>query len=147
MLLIGYGNPGRGDDGLGPALAERLESGAPPELTVDSDYQLTVEHAFDLAAYDAVIFADAAVVGAGPFFYRPLQPRSPRSFTTHSLAPEAVLYLARTLFQANTEAYVLGIRGYEFGLFRESLSAAAERNLESACTFVLGLFPFSGTRR
>ncbi|WP_022948171.1 homospermidine synthase [Methylohalobius crimeensis] len=26
VLVLGYGNPGRGDDGLGPALVERLES-------------------------------------------------------------------------------------------------------------------------
>ncbi len=30
ILLIGYGNPGRGDDGLGPLLAARIEALAIP---------------------------------------------------------------------------------------------------------------------
>jgi len=144
VLLIGYGNPGRADDGLGPALVERLRCDGCPGVILDSDNQLTVEHAYDLAPHQTVVFADAAMRGQAPFTFRLLEAREPRSFTTHSLAPEAVLFLARTLFGAKTEAYLLGIRGYEFDLFRESLSAAAQRNLELASRFVL---KFSTHRR
>ena len=45
VLLIGYGNPGRLDDGLGPALAAAVEKLAIPGVTVDADYQLNVEDA------------------------------------------------------------------------------------------------------
>ena len=34
MLLLGYGNPGRLDDGLGPALAAQVERLALPGVTV-----------------------------------------------------------------------------------------------------------------
>ena len=37
MLLIGYGNAGRGDDGLGPAFAERIEAAGLPGVDVDID--------------------------------------------------------------------------------------------------------------
>ena len=140
ILLLGYGNPGRLDDGLGPALAALLEGQAGEGLSVDADYQLTVEHAYDLAGYPTVVFADAAMVGEAPYSCRPLEPLEPHSFTTHSLAPEAVLYLAQTLYQARPAAYLLGIRGYEFDLFRESLSAPAMRNLELARQFVIETF-------
>ena len=45
ILVIGYGNPGRCDDGLGPALVARLESLRIPGLSVEVDYQLSIEHA------------------------------------------------------------------------------------------------------
>jgi len=51
---------------------------------------------------------------------------------THSVSPEAMMFLARTLFGATTTASVLAIRGYEFEPFVESLSSAAEENLEQA---------------
>ena len=49
-LLIGYGNPGRGDDGLGPAFARRIAARGLPGVTVEIDYQLTVDHALMIAA-------------------------------------------------------------------------------------------------
>ena len=42
-LVIGYGNPGRRDDGLGPSFADILAAEGIPGVDVDSDYQLTVE--------------------------------------------------------------------------------------------------------
>ena len=70
VLVIGYGNPGRLDDGLGPALAAAIESAAPAGVTVDADYQLTVEDAAAVAEHDVVVFADAAVDGPEPFYFR-----------------------------------------------------------------------------
>ena len=55
-LFIGYGNPGRLDDGLGPAMAEAVEKLNLPGVVTDSDYQLTVEDAAEVAKYDLVIF-------------------------------------------------------------------------------------------
>lgn len=139
MLLIGYGNPGRLDDGLGPALAARIEALAIPDVTVDADYQLTVEDAEAAARHAAVVFADATVSGPAPFDFRPLAPAAPGvDFSSHSLAPEGVLALARDLFDARPAAYALAIRGYEFNEFGERFSAAARRNLEAATAFIAG---------
>ena len=137
VLLIGYGNPGRLDDGLGPALAQRLEALALPGLTVEADYQLTVEDAAEAAQHGTVVFADADVAGPEPFGVRRIYPGSSRlSFSSHSMDPEAVLALARTLFSAEPEAYVLGIRGYQFNAFGEELSEKAQDNLAAAVTYV-----------
>ena len=70
VLLIGYGNPGRLDDGLGPALAEAIAHKEFKNVTVDANYQLTVEDAAEVAKYDLVIFADADVAGPEPFWVR-----------------------------------------------------------------------------
>lgn len=51
-LLIGIGNPGRRDDGLGPALIERLAGSRPPERAIVSMEARAEEHPV-LAAEDA----------------------------------------------------------------------------------------------
>jgi hydrogenase maturation protease len=137
VLLIGYGNPGRQDDGLGPALAEAVERLRLPDVTVEADYQLTVEDAAAAAAHRYVVFADASVGGCEPFYFRALRPAEHISFSTHSVEPEAVLALARDLFQADTAGYALGIRGYRFGEFGETLSDKGRENLAAALRFIV----------
>jgi hydrogenase maturation protease len=140
VLLIGYGNPGRRDDGLGPALAAEMEALALPGLDVDSDYQLTVEDSHAVAGYDLVIFADAALEGREPYYFRPLAPRldgPAGGVSSHGVEAEEVLALAGQLFDARPEAYVLGIRGYEFNRFEEGLSERGRANLEAARDFLI----------
>ena len=139
ILFLGYGNPGRLDDGLGPALAARIDALLLKGMTVEADYQLGVENAFDVSRHDVVIFADAAVRGKAPFFFKEIHPQSPMSLGSHSVSPEAVLFFAEKLFHSRARAYVLGIRGYEFNGYSEGLSEPAEKNLEKAVQFVANL--------
>jgi hydrogenase maturation protease len=137
VLVLGYGNPARGDDGLGPALAEAIAALRLSGVSVDSDYQLTIEDAAAAAEHRYVIFVDADASGPEPFDFRAVQPdRSAASFSSHSVSPEAVLALARELPNAGAEGYVLAIRGYEFGAFQERLSEKAQANLERAVQFL-----------
>lgn len=137
VLLIGFGNPGRLDDGLGPRLAEMLEPLNIPGLTIDSDYQLIVEDAAEVAKYDAVIFADAAVAGAEPFWIKRIYPDSAHlSFSSHSVSPQGIVSLAKELFHGEPDAYILGIRGYDFNEFEEKLSPKATENLHAAADYV-----------
>lgn len=146
ILVMGYGNPGRLDDGLGPAFAERVEALGLAGVSTEADYQLTVEDAAEVARYDIVIFADASVSCPAPYECRPLVPREGASFTSHHVEPEQVLYLAHSLFDARSEGYVLGIRGYEFNEFGERLSDDARRNLEAALEFFRDNFVANGSR-
>lgn len=139
VLLIGYGNPGRLDDGLGPALAEAMGNRQIAGLTVDSNYQLTVEDAAALKEHDYVVFADADVSGPEPFSFRRVAPGGELSFSSHSVDPSAVVALAQALFGAEVKAYVLGVRGYEFNEFGERLSERARCNLSAAETFLAGV--------
>lgn len=139
VLLIGYGNPGRLDDGLGPALAQAIDDRSIPGVTVDIDYQLLVEDAAAVAEYDVVIFVDASVSGKEPFSFRSVEASEDITFTTHSMKPESVVALAEDMFGQKTQAYTLAIRGYEFNDFGEKLSEQAAANLESAISFVEGV--------
>lgn len=136
VLLIGYGNPGRLDDGLGPALAAALEERGLAGVTVDADYQLTIEDAAAVAGHDVVVFADADAAGPEPFSFRRIEPEPALGFSSHSVEPKEVLALAQELFGAQTQGYLLGIRGYAFNGFGESLSEKAQTNLASALRFL-----------
>ncbi|WP_422378069.1 hydrogenase maturation protease [Roseibium sp.] len=138
MLLIGYGNPGRGDDGLGPAFSESMASRSLTGLDVDTDYQLVAEHALAISGHDLVIFADAEIGGAKAYSFREISPGAPEVLGSHSLVPETVLALCETLYGARPKAYVLGISGYEYGDVKEGLSKKASANLADAEVFFLG---------
>lgn len=130
---MGYGNPGRLDDGLGPALAERIQALDIPGVTADADYQLNVEDAAAVSQCDVVVFADASVDVVEPFTLRPLEAEhAGLGFSSHSVSAATLLGLAGSLFGASPLAYVLAIRGYEFDDFGERLSARAAANLEAA---------------
>ncbi len=132
MHLIGYGNPGRGDDGLGPAFAALMAGRHWPDLIVSIDYQLTVDHALRIADAGRVVFVDALMRSKEPFRFAAVVPAPTHDLSSHSLTPAAVLALAATLYDARPDAYVLGISGEEFGEMQEGLSVKAERNLALA---------------
>lgn len=136
VLVIGYGNPGRRDDGLGPTAAAAIEKMRLRDVTVDSDYQLTVEDAHAVARCDVAVFVDADASGPEPFSFRRIAPSDYASFSSHSVEPDVVLGLARSLFKAEPDGYVLGIRGYEFNEFGEALSKGARENLDEAVRFL-----------
>ncbi len=137
MRLIGYGNPGRCDDGLGPAFAARIAARGLPELDVSTDYQLTVDHALKIATADRVVFVDALMRADAPYLFAAVQPLASHDVASHSLSPSSVLALAATLFDATPEAFVLGITGEDFGEVREGLSPLAMKNLDLAEAFFL----------
>jgi hydrogenase maturation protease len=134
VLVIGYGNPGRGDDGLGPACAAALEQLDLPGTRVTQSYQLQIEDAVEVARHHSVLFIDAALAGEEPVALTRVRAGTPPTvgFSSHSLSPAAVLVLARELFGAHTRGYVLAIRGYAFDELGEGLSKEAQRNLAAA---------------
>lgn len=144
VVVIGIGNPSRGDDALGPLLISRLQrwqdAGRLAGIELLSDFQLQIEHVLDLVDRERVIVVDAAVVLEAP--YRLLPISSPTTdngpitaaamgWTTHRLAPSALLALYRSLYGEPPPLDLLAIGGRSFEL-GEALSAAAAANLEAA---------------
>ncbi|OYY93709.1 MAG: Ni/Fe hydrogenase [Hydrogenophilales bacterium 28-61-23] len=135
ILVIGIGNPSRGDDALGPLLIERLEAlqlaDTLPDVELLTDFQLQVEFALDLQGRQQVIFIDASLNAATPFQFSPIAAVEDSSYSSHALSPSAVLHAYRKLFGEPPPAFVLAIRGEAFEL-GEGLSEAATNNLEAA---------------
>lgn len=135
MLVYGYGNPGRQDDGLGPEVAERVERLGLPGVDTDANYQLNIEDAATLAGYDRALFVDASRDAAEPYQVRRIEPASDIAFTSHSVSAESILAVCEEHFGGVPETWMLGIRGYEWE-FAEGLSPKARENCEQAVAFV-----------
>ena len=122
LLVFGWGNPSRGDDALGPLLVERLADQAQAQraagrLECLTDFQLQVEHALDLVGRERVLFVDAAIGLQTPFAVRTVVPAPGAGFTTHALAPEALLQVYRDLERAEPPpCTLLAIRAHRFEL-------------------------------
>jgi hydrogenase maturation protease len=138
LLVLGYGNPGRRDDGVGPAIVEELASMGIPGVTVESDYQLSIEAAADLAEADKAVFVDAALEGPEPFQVRRVEASPAISFSTHAFGPESVLAVCEETYQRAPEALLVGVRGYEFDI-AEGLSSGAQANSRAALEFITRL--------
>jgi hydrogenase maturation protease len=132
VLVLAIGNPSRGDDAIGPALAARIEALGLPHVEVITDFQLAPEHALDLAGREKVIFVDAGEGTPEPHELRRVEAKSDFTYTSHAMSPEAVLATyARVTGEPPPEAWVLCVRGESFEL-GEPLSAAAAARLEAA---------------
>ena len=145
VLILGYGNPGRGDDALGPELIARLERWAAEdalastlELTLLTDFQLQVEHVLDLQHQDLVLLVDAHLSALPPFGFERVTAAPVPSFSTHWVSPGTLLKVFQDLHGTPPPTYLLGIRGYSFEL-GEPLSRDAEDHLQETQAWVLQL--------
>jgi hydrogenase maturation protease len=139
LVVFGWGNDARGDDGLGPLLLARVARAGWPDVTTIEDFQLQIEHALDLEGADAALFLDAGKNTPAPFAFAEIGPRRGETPTTHALAPEAVLDVyARTLAKTPPPSFTLCMRGERFEL-GEGLSAEAGVRLEAAWDLLQGL--------
>lgn len=137
VVVLGWGNVTRSDDALGPLLLERVRCAELRHVTVIEDYQLQIEHAFDLRGHDLALFADAGFRTPEPFAFFQIAPRASLEFSSHKLAPEAVLDIhERVLGETPPPAFVLSVAGEDFSL-GDTLSAAAAQRLELASDFLL----------
>jgi hydrogenase maturation protease len=138
-LVIGIGNPLRGDDGVGALLAEQAAvlTAAEPDgpVAVRSVQQLTPELAEELSQLEAVLFIDAwpASTGAVP----QLQPLSPAGTggDSHHLEPAALLAVSQVLYGRAPAAQLLLVPAHAFEHGME-LSAPLRASLPAARTLL-----------
>jgi hydrogenase maturation protease len=136
ILVLGYGNPGRRDDGLGPAAAEAIEEFGLRGVRTSANYQLMIEDAYDAAESDFVVFVDAAKSGVEPYDVSPVQPaRNVSCFASHVVAPELVIGICGRVYGHLPRASLVAIRGYEFD-FDEGLTPGARANLARALAHI-----------
>ncbi|HWR13795.1 MAG TPA: hydrogenase maturation protease [Terriglobales bacterium] len=123
VLVIGYGNPLRGDDGVGPVIAEEIAKkicDPQSKVQVVACHQLNPELAEAVADTREVIFVDASVeLKPGDVRISSVKPDqfSPAGFT-HSMKPSALLATASELFgQAPpAKAVAIGAASFDIGM-------------------------------
>lgn len=135
ILLVGIGNCGRRDDGLGWKFADMASQFQVKEMDCEYRYQLQVEDVLLVCRYNKVVFADASHTATQDGFeLKPCAPAHHYFFSSHMQSPETILYLAKELYNKTPEAYTLAIEGHNWGL-GTILSPEAEENLSKAITF------------
>lgn len=149
VLVIGYGNALRTDDGVGWHAA-RLLAGDPrlADVVVVAEHQLTPELAFDLSLASLVVLLDATTeTPPGTVTVRSIaQPGTaagegagvPPGASSHHVDPELLLVLARQLYGSAPEAVVVSVGVGEMGL-GEGLTPAVEAALPAVADIVARL--------
>jgi hydrogenase maturation protease len=101
-LLLACGNTLRGDDGIGPWLADWAEQRFEdePRLTVISRQQWTPELAADIAEVDAVLFVDCSTADIpGSIQLQKIEPAiNSEGVGTHQVSASQLLGMARELY-------------------------------------------------
>ena len=115
ILVIGYGNQSRQDDGAGWLVIERLSALSLPDVELQVAHQLEVDVAETVSRFDVVIFVDAAVSDVPDAVTRTVvQPNPVCRAVSHNMAPADVLALCRTLYGKEPQGMLFSIRGHDF---------------------------------
>ena len=135
ILVIGLGNPDRGDDGIGPlavkALSHRLPEGV-RVLARSGDALALVE---DWKGVDAVLVVDAAALISQPGrihridAVRETLPRTLSASSTHDFGLAEAVDLARILDALPPQLILFAVEGLSFapgGAMTPEVAAAAE---------------------
>lgn len=136
ILVLGYGNPSRGDDALGPLLLEHIERHVDlARIELLTDFQLQIEFALDLQNRELVLFVDASVACSYAFDFAELKPAKDNSYTSHAMSPAAVMAVYQAVTGHNPPpSFLLSIRGLSFEL-GAGLSDEAADNLRQASRY------------
>jgi hydrogenase maturation protease len=131
VLVIGYGNTLRTDDGVGRHAAERLADD--PRLAgarVIGRHQLTPELALDVSRAALVVFVDASIrPPAGNFTVEPME-RTGRHGAgwSHHLDPPSLLDLTGELYGRVPDALLISV-GVESVLLGDRMSPMVQASL------------------
>jgi hydrogenase maturation protease len=109
-VVICYGNPLRGDDGLGWHVAQQLIDKGIENLDVITCHQLTPEIAEVISRSRAVVFVDASLeVQAGKITVRELAANLSSKNPSHHLEPAQVLAFSHSVYGRVPRAWVITV--------------------------------------
>lgn len=124
LLLIGIGNPIRGDDGLGFHAAAHFEE-YPPVENLESIHvqQLTMDLVPLISSTDFVLFVDARIGEPfGKIYYDEIQPNAINNNpVSHFFDPQTLMAVIHGLYQKHPKAGLISVNTDEFD-FTEELS-------------------------
>lgn len=154
LLVIGYGNPDREDDGVAwyvlHALANHFQVPvlSPGDVEPDNQdsfpyphlifsLQLMPEMAEMFTRYQAVCFVDAHTgIYEEELRIAPLEPGYQTSPFTHHLTPETSLLLAKMLYGQAPQGLMVSVRGYSFG-YKTELTPTTAALSQTAITHII----------
>jgi len=145
VVVIGYGNPQRGDDAIGQEVISHLQALKIPMVEAYAVTQLTPELSNKLAVADGVIFVDACKLGkADTVRVKPLtacgsEPAgSAVPASGHSCDPGSLLALTSSAYGRCPQAWWVEVPASDFTA-DNALSPLAERGVTQALQEIEGL--------
>lgn len=131
-LVLGIGNNGRSDDGLGWAFIDHIEREGTFKGKMEYRYQLGIEDAELISHFDHVVIIDAyAGILENGAAWQACTPVDRFSFTTHEIPPGVILSLCHDLYGKTPQVDCLLIAGNCWDL-NIGLSDQARKNLDRA---------------
>lgn len=150
LLVIGYGNALRGDDGAGPCAAQRIGARSAGDrrgvaLRTLAVHQLLPELVDDIARAERVVFIDAYLVNEANAANEaaPLRVEAVDAVdghveagmpAVHASSPAALLALCARLYASVPPAWVVGIPAYDFAP-GAAISPRTAQRIEDAVDF------------
>lgn len=150
LLILGYGNPDREDDGvawhilrvlttkLGLSAPASYEDEFPESAQIDFAFhlQLTPEMAEDIAGYEYVCFIDAHTGNIPePIRLITVESEFQNSPFTHHLTPQSLISMCETIYKKRPDAALLSVLGHRF-LFSRELSEETAQLVPQAVELV-----------
>ena len=129
-LIIGYGNPMRGDDAIGCHAARALEQHFwnDPDVEVITAQQLTPEMAEDISQRAFVLFLDASFGDSpGTIMRATVSPEPGPGGFSHDLTPSSLLTAAEQLYGDAPFAMSITLAGWSFELGQKMSQIATRR--------------------
>jgi hydrogenase maturation protease len=136
LLIIGYGNELRGDDGAGPRVAHAVAGWNRLDVRGVAVHQLTPELAPLLANHERVAFVDAAM--NGPAGWRRLHPACGLAALGHMSDPGWLLALTRELYGWVPETWLATIAVANIG-YDSKLTPVGEHGVQVVLRRIIAL--------
>lgn len=137
VVVIGYGNTLRSDDGAGQVVAEAVEAWELPNVRSHSVHQLTPELAEHISTAKLVIFADAYPINQTEkndeiaIQVKAIQPTETNTPIGHTADPRSLLALTQMVYGVSPSAWWILIPAINFE-FGEQLSLITQKGIQAA---------------
>ena len=135
ILVIGYGNDLRSDDGAGRRVADQIDALDLPGVEVRSIMQLTPEVSLDIVDRRWVIFVDASLETDG-LQVEDVEPTPGPTVMTHHGDPASLLAVVSTVGEPPDRATLISIPAEELGM-GSTFSPTAERATRDAVELIV----------
>lgn len=134
ILVIGYGNTLRFDDGVGPAVAEAVASWGLPHVQTETCHQLVPELIDVIATARLVILVDAEI-STGEVRARSVDDSNDADLLGHHFTPERLLGMTRAILGHCPKSVLITIPVKDLS-FGEKLSEQARRGVVEALKII-----------
>jgi len=131
LFVIGYGNELRGDDGVGPRVADAMATMNLPGVRTMACTLLTPELADAISHARIVVFVDACVDAPNGVQLRHIEPNESSQIMAHAADPRTLLALSRDIFGRVPQSWWLAVPAFILN-FNQHFSPGTRSGLAEA---------------